>query len=71
MQGKWQAADGTWAEFLANYNDYDVTVEYPADDEYVVTDGRDGSELNDNRFIVKSGSIVMVKKIYKQKNFKF
>lgn len=60
MQGKWQAADGTWAEFLANYNDYDVEVDYPAND-CIMVNGTDESVSDSMKFTVKSGSIVMVK----------
>ncbi len=61
MQSKWLAADGTWAEFLANYNDYDIEVNYPSDESCIVVDGADESESENMNFIVKSGSIVMIK----------
>ena len=61
MQSKWVSADGEWAEFLANYNDYDVEVEYPTEG-CVVVNGTDLSEINSNKFVVESGNIVMIKK---------
>lgn len=60
IQGKWLASDGTWAEFLANYNDYDVQVKYPAEN-CVVIDGKDNSVSDRMCFTVKAGSVIMVK----------
>ena len=60
MQSKWLASDGTWAEFIANYNDYDVDIDYPSDEPCVVADG-DGEEINAPKFAIKPGGVIMIK----------
>ena len=63
IQSKWLAYDGTWAEFLANYNDYDIDVQYPAGQPCKVIMGDSGLQSDNMNFTVKAGSIVMVKQI--------
>lgn len=60
MQSKWLASDGTWAEFIANYNDYDVDIDYPSDEPCVVAGG-DGEEINAPKFAIKPGGVIMIK----------
>ena len=63
IQSKWLAYDGTWAEFLANYNDYDIDVQYPAGQPCKVIMGDSGLQSDNMNFTVKAGSIIMVKQI--------
>lgn len=59
MTSKWQAEDGTTAQFLVNYNNYDIIKEISADDvKFIFGDKK--SNINGNRLVLRSGSIVML-----------